>query len=312
MQPFGAGKVRELLYPYERAKRDTFAFSIQAKTGSTFRGSTADFHAYPFAVNGCGDWRNWAVALALCSPGDVIVEVGANVGTETVGFSDIVGSSGRVLAFEPLPANLAALNAVVPELRHPNVELLPYALSDHAGSDTFAVPAASMSQGIGHLLGPEERATGTTSYYDESVAMTMTEVECRTLDEFAGELRGVRLVVADAEGSEVSILRGGHRVLAAEQPALVLEASQPHQRRAGFGLEQLHEELLEIGYEPFAITGLTIEEIVDPRAAPYHSNWLCLPHDRLHLIPRVRRYLRRCALSPCVLALNPLTSPSRQ
>jgi FkbM family methyltransferase len=130
MQPFGAGKVRELLYPYERAKRDNFA-------------------------------------------------------TETVGFSDIVGSSGRVVAFEPLPANLEALNAVVPELRHPNVELLPYALSDHAGSDTFAVPAASMSQGIGHLLGPEERATGTTSYYDEAVAMTMTEVECRTLDEFA-------------------------------------------------------------------------------------------------------------------------------
>src|SRR4051795_3060909 len=113
MQPFGAGKVRSLLYPYERAQRDSCTFEIEAKTGSTFRGNTADFHAYPFAVSACGEWRNWAVALALCGPGDLIVEVGANVGTETVGFSDIVGAGGRVMAFEPSPPNLEALGAVV-------------------------------------------------------------------------------------------------------------------------------------------------------------------------------------------------------
>jgi FkbM family methyltransferase len=312
MQPFGVGKARTLLYPYERGQRDDYAFAIKAKTGSTFRGTTADFHAYPFAVNGYGDWRNWAVALALTSPGDMLVEVGANVGTETVGFSDIVGSAGRVVAFEPMPANLSALTAVIPGLRHSNVTLFPYALSDHAGSDTFALPTASMSQGIGHLLGPEERATGRPTYYDTPADMTLIDVECRTLDEFAEQLRGVRLIVADAEGSEVSILRGGHRVLEAEQPALVLEASQPHQRRAGLGLDQLHAELSRLGYKPFVIAGLTVEAVVDPLAAPQHSNWLCLPEGRVHLIGRVRRYLRRCGLSPFMLGLNPLTSPSRR
>jgi FkbM family methyltransferase len=311
MQPFGAGKVRSLLYPYERARRDAYTFATASKTGSTFRGNTADFHAYPFAVSGCGEWRNWAVALALCEPGDLIVEVGANVGTETVGFSDIVGGTGRVMAFEPSPSNLDALEAVVAGLRQRNVELLPYALSDHAGTDTFAVPPASMSQGIGHLLGPEERATGSASYYDESVDMTVTEVECRTLDSFADDLRGMRLIVADAEGAEISIMRGGQAVLEASRPALVIEASQPHQRRAGYGIEQLHEELLRLGYRTFVVGALSLPELTDPSAAPYHSNWLCLPPGNAHLITRVRSYLRRCALMPCVLGLNPLTGPRR-
>jgi hypothetical protein len=48
------------------------------------------------------------------------------------------------------------------------------------------------------------------------------------------------------------------------------------------------------------------------RAAPVHSNCLCVPEDKLQLVTRVRRYLRRCALMPCILGLNPLTSPSRR
>src|SRR4051794_6350254 len=279
--PAATGRMERLVSPYEQGQRDRHEFAVRAKTGSTFRGNTADFHAHPFAVGGCGDWRNWAVAVALCEPGDLIVEVGANVGTETVGFSDIVGRDGRVVSFEPSPRNLAALDAVRSELRHANVELLPYALSDHAGSDTFAVPPATMSQGIGHLLGPEERTTGTAIYYDDPVDMSVIDVECRTLDEFADKVRGLRLLVADAEGAEIAILRGGRDVLQAERPALVLEASGPHQRRAGYGLDELHDELSGLGYRAFVLAGLGVEEVRDPLAAPEHSNWLCLPDDEL-------------------------------
>src|SRR3954447_8897343 len=309
--PAAAGRMQRLVYPYEQGQRDRYQFAVRAKTGSTFRGNTADFHAHPFAVSGCGDWRNWAVAVALCGPGDVIVEVGANVGTETVGFSDIVGREGRVVSFEPSPGNLAALEAVASGLRNANVELQPYALSDHAGSDTFAVPPATMSQGIGHLLGPEERTSGTAIYYGDAVDMSVIEVECRTLDSFADDVRGLRLLVADAEGAEIAILRGARAVLLAERPALVLEASQPHQSRAGFGLDELHGELSALGYRSFVLAGMGAEE-VDVATAPRHSNWLCLHEDRLDALPRVRRYLRRSALAPCVLGLNPLTSPRRR
>src|SRR4051812_46112945 len=37
----------------------------------------------------------------LCGPGDVVIEVGANIGAHTVGIAKRVGPTGYVLAFEP-------------------------------------------------------------------------------------------------------------------------------------------------------------------------------------------------------------------
>jgi FkbM family methyltransferase len=309
LPPFAGAKLARLLYPYERGKQDAHEFTVRAQTGSRFTGNTADFHAHPVGVKRYGEWRNWAIALALCRPGDVIVEVGANIGSETVGYSDIVGAEGHLVAFEPLPANRAALERLLETLEHPNVSLLPYALSDRPEHRRFAVPPSDMSQGTGHLLGAEEQRTETTIYYDEAVDMKLIDVECRTLDEFADEVRGVRLLLADAEGAEVSILRGARGVLEVERPALVLEASDPHLRRAGLsGIEDLQHELASVGYRAFEIGRLDLSEVnirdVDAR---YSRNWFCLPQERMELLSPVRRSIRRCGLAPCITRLNPMT-----
>jgi FkbM family methyltransferase len=301
-----AGRLTGHLYPYERGKRDQRRFAVPAITGSTFAGSTDDYHAHPFAVQGYGEWRNWALAMAVCGPGGVIVEVGANVGTDTVGYSDIVGEHGRVVAFEPLASNRAALQDVVARLDHRNVTLLPYALSDRTGTATFAVPSRHMSQGTGHLLGTEEHRSGQASYYGRPVEMDLVDVGCRTLDELAGQLSGMSLLLADTEGAEVSILRGGKRTIDAQRPPLVLEASIPHLSRAGHGLEDLGHELASLRYRPFAIGRLDLAAIHESHTHPLSRNWLCLPEERLDLLRRARRYLRRCGLAPCTLGLNPM------
>jgi FkbM family methyltransferase len=307
--PLAASRLTQRLYPYERGKLDNHEFTIRTKTGSPFTGNTMDFHAHPVAVQGYNDWRNLAVALALCGPGDIIVEVGANVGTETVGYSDIVGARGRVVAFEPLPSNRAAVERLLPAFDHPNVTLYPYALSDRSGRARFAVPPLQMSQGTGHLLGAEEQRTETTIYYDKPVEMELIDVECRTLDELAAEVRGMRLLLADTEGAEVAILRGGRSVLGAERPALVLEASDPHLRRAGLeGVEDLHRELVSLGYQAFVMGRFQLSEVNRRTAGAWDSrNWLCLPRERMELLSLVRRSLHRCGLTPCIRDLNPMT-----
>jgi FkbM family methyltransferase len=306
--PIVAGRLSRRIYPYEQGKRDAREFTLRARTGSPFSGNTADFHAHPVATTGYGEWRNWAIALALCRPGDVVVEVGANVGSETIGYSDIVGGGGRVVAFEPLPSNRAGLERLIPTLRHRNITLLPYAISDRNKTTSFAVPPSSMSQGIGHLLGAEEQRTGSTIYGYEEVAMELIDVECHTLDELADEVRGMRLLLADVEGAEVALLRGGREALAASRPALVLEASNPHLRRAGLsGVEELHGELLDLRYRSYEIGRLGLNEI-DPGAAGsrYSHNWLCVPGDQTELRVRVERSLRHCGLMPFLFGLNPM------
>ena len=309
MPPIAAGKLTRLLYPYERGKLDDYEFTVRTKTGSPFSGNTRDFHAHPLAVRGYGEWRNWAIAMALCEPGDVIVEAGANVGTETVGYSDIAGARGRVVAFEPLPSNQAAVERLLPALDHPNVTLLPYALSDRSGTTRFAVPPPYMSQGTGHLLGAEEQRVETTIYYYEPVEMELIEVECRPLDELAAEVHGMRLLLADVEGAEVSLLRGARHVLEANRPALVLEASHPHLRRAGLkGVEDLQDELVGLRYRAFEIGRLDLIEVNSSAASSQYShNWLCLPEERMELLGLARSSLRLCGLTPCIMHLNPMT-----
>lgn len=204
LPPILAGRSLRLIYPRRIGSRDRYTFSVRAQTGSAFVGVTGDFHAHRFAAHGYSEWRLWAVATALCSPGDVIVEIGANVGTETVGYSDIVGSSGRVVAFEPMPANLLALERLARLAQSQNIELIPFALSDHTGLARFAVPPPEESAGTGHILGPKERETE-VEYYGRNVAATVITVECRTLDAFLDNLDRVALIVCDAEGSELAI-----------------------------------------------------------------------------------------------------------
>ena len=93
---------------------------------------------------------------------------------------------------------------------------------------------------------------------------------------------------------------------------MVLEASQPHQRRAGFDISQLHDELLALDYHAYDIGKLSLTEVKDPPAGPFPSNWFCVPGHDQKLVAQVQHYIRRCALSPCVLGLNPLTSPRRR
>src|SRR4029077_19443419 len=104
-----------------------------ASTGSRFTGTTADLIGYAFAVHGYYNWRNIAIAKAVCRPADTIVEVGANVGSETVGFSDTVGKEGVVHAIEPFPPNVELLRANAAQTRYNNVNVHAVAVSDQVG-----------------------------------------------------------------------------------------------------------------------------------------------------------------------------------
>lgn len=309
LPPIISGKALGIVYPRSRGQRDVYRFRVRAQTGSPFVGTTGDFHAHRFGAHGYSEWRLWAVALALCSTGDTIVEIGANVGTETVGYSDIVGASGRVVAFEPLPANVEALHEVLSLTRYPNVTILPYALGDMERVVAFAVPPKGASLGTGHVLGPNERRTGVVTYYDDPVDAQVIEVQCRTLDSFA-DLETVALISCDAEGSEAAIVRGARGVIEGSRPALVLEASPTHQARAGSSLEALHAEVARLGYRSLEIARFSLRE--PNLRSPHTRNWLCLPPERLREADLVQRCLRRAGFSPCVAGLNPLRHSRRE
>lgn len=72
----------------------------------------------------------------LCSyirPGDVVLDVGANIGLYTLAMSRAAGPTGKVLAVEPDPDNLALLRENVQVNACTNVTIVPAALGTSEG-----------------------------------------------------------------------------------------------------------------------------------------------------------------------------------
>ncbi|MFQ5510847.1 MAG: FkbM family methyltransferase [Candidatus Krumholzibacteriia bacterium] len=295
LPPVISQKLRTWLYPYAAARQDNYEFVVRAQTGSQFRGTTRDFHGYPFSVHGYYEWRNTAIALATAAPGDVIIEVGANVGTETVGFSDIVGGDGKVHAFEPLPSNTSRLEDLARRTIHPNIAVHAFALSDRNETVEFQVPVAHMS-GSGFIA-----RSG-----DEEASKTV-RVRCVTLDSLAEEIGPASVLFMDTEGEEIRILRGAATYIRDFRPTIILEASPKLLRRAGFTIDDLYAEITGRDYIPYKIVRFGLERVESPDPDNV-DNWFCADRaQQRSLVGRAHRRILACGLMPCVRGLNPLS-----
>ena len=137
-------------------------------------------------------------------PGDVVFDIGAHVGYYTLLAAHLVGPRGRVVAFEPLPANLEILRQHLRLNKVTNVEVVAAALSDRAGTASFAVAA--------------DRSMGSLADHGE------LEVRVEVLDQLlaSGRLPAPDCIKIDVEGAEYRLLSGARECLARHRPQLFL------------------------------------------------------------------------------------------
>ncbi len=181
-----------------------------------------------------GEWAEAEIAflLRLIGPGDVVLDVGANVGTHTVAFAKHVGASGKVYAFEPQPMIFSLLRANVGRNGLANVECVNAGVADARGE--MLVPALDYGERFNfgavalRPLEPGAPARG-------------AKVPVLPLDECAAGRPA--LIKLDVEGMEPRVLRGGRRTLSTARPIVYVEcnAIEP-----GWAAVQLMREL---GYE---------------------------------------------------------------
>jgi FkbM family methyltransferase len=201
------------------------------------------------------------VFLAVVERGDVVFDVGANLGYYTLLFSHLAGRRGRVHAFEPIPETLAALEAgLARERRFDNVTLNEWALSDRTGSLPFFVPGddhgqASMAR---HAAGSWSRPHEVRSH----------ECRVRTLDDYCRESGAApSFVKCDVEGAELLVLRGGAVTLAACRPLLHLEVNPDWTRSLGYAPPEIVRFLAGLGYSRFLLVEQAVRPLGDPEAA---------------------------------------------
>ena len=153
----------------------------------------------------------WDAAAEWLAPGDWAIDVGANVGHYTKRFSELVGPSGRVIAFEPVPATFELLAANVVQFPHANVTLLNLAASDANRVTGMAIP---------------EFDSGLRNYYQAALTGGQCELQVMTCPIDAFVLRGpVRVLKIDAEGHDAVVLHGTIDLLRRHRPTVIIESS---------------------------------------------------------------------------------------
>ena len=148
--------------------------------------------------------RQWI--QALIRPGDVIVDVGANVGVYSVFFAERSGAQGAVFAFEPDPQNFARLKRTTAKMA--TITAIEAAVGDQNGSIELF-----QSKGLNF-----DHRTYANPDDDESVSVAITRLD----DVEALQARPIRLVKIDVQGFEMSVLRGASATLARNPQVKVL------------------------------------------------------------------------------------------
>ncbi|MCX6391058.1 MAG: FkbM family methyltransferase [Actinobacteria bacterium] len=169
--------------------------------------------------------------------GDVVYDLGANIGVVSIWLARKVGASGRVVSFEPDPQNFRCLTSNVTTAGLSNIEPIPAALSDVTGTAPF-FSEGSIGSGFESL-----RA-------DSMLPMTSgdrVEVQTLTLAD-AFEHYGVpKWMKIDIEGAELELLESGLTVLAETMPQLAIETD--HLRGSNTTAARVEELLKSVGYK---------------------------------------------------------------
>ncbi len=175
------------------------------------------------------DEAEFALLPQLVGPGNWVLDIGANIGHYTARFSQLVGPTGRVIAFEPVPATFELLAANMALMPARNVTLI-----NAAASSAASILGISIPQFEHHL----------DNYYMAHVASGPSDLQVFgvRIDSF-GLPPGIRLVKIDAENHEMSVLQGMVELLQRDRPTLIVEDNQEAVRQflaeLGYGSEKL-------------------------------------------------------------------------
>ena len=182
-----------------------------------------------------GEWEPLETSLIaeILKPGEVFVDVGANIGYFTLLASQRVGAVGRVIAVEANPRTFKLLDVNVRLNGCTNVDLHHVAAGEAAGFATMFEREAGNAGG---------------DQVDFAGGAAPGSIPVERLDALVGDLP-VRLIKLDIEGAEAKALRGATGLLErGDAPDLVFEFTPKFLAGMGDDPRELIGLLEALGY----------------------------------------------------------------
>jgi len=152
----------------------------------------------------------------LINPGDVVFDIGANMGQYACRLNNLVGSKGKIYSFEPVELNFVALKKMKTLLNLSNVEILQLGIHIENGYSLINIPIFNNGLIVG---------TQATLENLEYTKFKSERIETQTLDSFIINRKILKLdfIKCDTEGNEVNVLKGGIKTIEKFLPTMSLE-----------------------------------------------------------------------------------------
>lgn len=205
---------------------------------------TNDATIAPGLVGGFYERIELDVFERLAGVSKTIVDVGANIGLYTCIAADRAPSDGKVIAFEPVPANLRYLKR--------NLE-------ENERTAQVVVEEQAVGQGSGEIqIYLADGSIGTHSpsamnVIGSTTSITVPEV---SLDDYARQKLGGRsidLLKVDVEGYEGAVLRGARKTLQQDKPTLLIEFVPEHLANCNFSADEFLDLIFEVYDDVFLV-----------------------------------------------------------
>jgi FkbM family methyltransferase len=211
--------------------------------------------AFHLLIDGLYEPDTLAFLLGRLKPGNVFVDVGANVGAFTIPVARKLAGTGYVLSLEASPSVFPYLRSSVERNHLTNVHLRQCASIDKNVDDLHFYEAPPQKFGMGALAPQFEGDT--------------VSVLGRTLDSLLAEegIKQVHLLKVDVEGFEAAVFRGARGLLTGQAPPVIVfefcdwaEARVPHER-----VGDAQRLLLDWGYRVWRLSDFVREKPCLPR-----------------------------------------------
>jgi FkbM family methyltransferase len=186
-----------------------------------------------------------AMLLSFLREGDIVLDIGAHIGSYSLSLATKVGPRGKVFAFEPDPANYDLLVRNIQENR--------------LGEIIEPVKAIVFSEGKTlQMITKPENSMATRFVVAENSDAYCQDVEVIRMDEWLAAnypSSRIRFIKIDTEGAELSVLATCQEVVQRERPILYCEVNRRAFRRFGRSARELERLLGRYGYHFFANAG---------------------------------------------------------
>lgn len=185
----------------------------------------------------CFEESNISYALNRIEPGDICLDIGANVGYFSFKMASACGVHGKVYAFEPARNIFRSLSY--------NTKLNP-----SLPVEAYPMAIASQCAPLGYAPPPPDNSGNGRVIHDKS-SKCPYQVDAITLDSFIESkgLTKIKFLKADIEGSEMQMLRGAKNSLSAKLfTYIMVEFNEPLQKDVGFTLTDIVQEVTQYGY----------------------------------------------------------------